>query len=735
MSLTVHMVANAHLDPVWLWPWQAGADEAIATCRSACDFLDEYPELRFSRGEAWVYKQVRSLDPDLFERIRRHMAAGRWEVVNGWWVQPDLNTPSETGSLRCAQVGHAWFREHLGLRDIPVAWNVDSFGHGAYLPRVIRNAGQRYYVMMRPGPPEMDIPSCLFRWRSPDGVEVLTFRLMWTYVASTPDAGGQGMDIHVKLAVEAAPAGVGHMMCLYGIGDHGGGPSRALIDWIVRHRDYAPGVRLEFSTAGRFFEAVEPFRAQLPVVSGELQYHAVGCYSVCGGLKRDYRAAELAVEDAETLMTRAGADTPADGAGEIQEAWKGVSFTQFHDVLPGSAIPEGIDAARREVGASRVRAEKLTHRLLRRHLAYGPRCPLQGQRIHVVNRLARPWSGWVETEPWFDWKPWDNHLEDADGRPVPVQRTHAASLVMVEAATAVPRLLFPASLPAGGALAFRVVPGVHAPGDLAATAPRMADRTLENGVVRVHLGRGGIERVTQMMDGREWLAGPVEIQCLEDLSDTWSHDIDRYGGRVLAAAGFESPVVVEEGIWRTTVRLDGHIGASPCRLFVALCRGEAVVRARLLVNYGEPMTVVKALIRPAGGVRERRDRVAGGWIERPLNGREYPLHHAVCCAGTGLVLPDSFAVDATDDAIRPTLLRDSYHALYYSGLAKGEKPPQVADRPGTDDGPASLRLLLAFGEWGSPERLDALLDGEQRPPYTWDDYRGLSRVFRYEGGV
>ena len=144
MSLTVHMVSNAHLDPVWLWHWQRGADEALATCRVACDLLDEYADLHYCRGEAWVYEQVRVLAPDLLERVRNHIRSGRWEVVNGWWVQPDCNLPTLDAIRASARLGHAWFREHLGVESIPVAYNVDSFGHGAYLPRAIVDAGQSY---------------------------------------------------------------------------------------------------------------------------------------------------------------------------------------------------------------------------------------------------------------------------------------------------------------------------------------------------------------------------------------------------------------------------------------------------------------------------------------------------------------------------------------------------------------------------------------------------------------
>ena len=81
MTLTVHMIGNAHLDPVWLWPWQEGLDEALATFRSAADRCEEYPEFIFTRGEAWQYEKLLEIDPDLFERVRRLAAAG-WS--RGW---------------------------------------------------------------------------------------------------------------------------------------------------------------------------------------------------------------------------------------------------------------------------------------------------------------------------------------------------------------------------------------------------------------------------------------------------------------------------------------------------------------------------------------------------------------------------------------------------------------------------------------------------------------------------
>jgi len=201
---TVHPIFNAHLDPIWLWPWQAGLDEALATCRSACDRLDAHPDLTFSRGEAWVYSQVERLDPALFARVRRHVESGRWEVVGGWWIQPDCNAPSGWGMEKQIALGKAYFEGTFG-RFPRVAYNVDSFGHAATLPGLMRAAGQDCYVMMRPQEHEKDLPARLFRWRGYEGgPEVTTFRVAGGY-NSDPHGNLRG---HVENALRGLPPGL-----------------------------------------------------------------------------------------------------------------------------------------------------------------------------------------------------------------------------------------------------------------------------------------------------------------------------------------------------------------------------------------------------------------------------------------------------------------------------------------------------------------------------------------------
>jgi alpha-mannosidase len=149
----LHMIGNAHLDPVWLWRWQEGVAEAISTCWAAIDRLDESDTFLFTKGEAQVYAWIEELDPVLFERIRHYVAEGRWIVVNGWWIQPDCNIPSGESVIRQALYGKRWFRSRFGI-EVDVGYNVDSFGHPGTFPMLLRHTGSSKYVFSRPAEDE-----------------------------------------------------------------------------------------------------------------------------------------------------------------------------------------------------------------------------------------------------------------------------------------------------------------------------------------------------------------------------------------------------------------------------------------------------------------------------------------------------------------------------------------------------------------------------------------------------
>ncbi len=200
MSKTVvHMIGQAHLDPVWLWRWTEGRAEALATSQSAADRLAEYPDFHFVRGESHVYRWIEDENPQLLAQIRKLIDEGRWHVVNGMVIQPDMNIPQGESFVRQALLGKAYMRERLGVEP-RIAYCVDSFGHAGGLPQILRKCGFDAYVFMRPGPHEKELPSEVFWWQAPDGSRVLAFRISAAYTTHQVDQAQQ-----IERALQAKP--------------------------------------------------------------------------------------------------------------------------------------------------------------------------------------------------------------------------------------------------------------------------------------------------------------------------------------------------------------------------------------------------------------------------------------------------------------------------------------------------------------------------------------------------
>jgi alpha-mannosidase len=170
-----HLIGTAHIDPVWLWDWQEGLNEGLATCRANLNLLDEDPEVCFCRGEAAIYEHILRTDPAMFERIRAHVAAGRWEVVGGTYVQSDENLPDTEALMRQYTRGQQFFSRHLG-KVAATGWSADCFGHSAGLPAILNAAGITQYCFTRPLKPECPLPGPAFWWDGPGGSRVLAYR-------------------------------------------------------------------------------------------------------------------------------------------------------------------------------------------------------------------------------------------------------------------------------------------------------------------------------------------------------------------------------------------------------------------------------------------------------------------------------------------------------------------------------------------------------------------------------
>ena len=339
----LHMIGNAHIDPVWLWQWPEGYQEVRATFAAALDRMDETPDFVFTHTSVLFLQWVEESDPQMFARIRERVAEGRWQIVGGWWIEPDCNIPSGESFVRQGLYGQRYLLDRFGITATTGA-NLDSFGHNASLPQILRRSGMDSYVFLRPKPDEnADLPGPLFRWTAADGSQVLAYRIPHEYCAPRDDLGD-----HVERSLATLPDELGEAAVFYGVGNHGGGPTRANLRSIdeLRERD---GLTLELSSLRRFFDAVE--HEDLPAWRGDLQYHAPGCYTTHSGIKRWNRRAENLLQRAEKWSVVADAlGAQSYPLRDLSDAWQLLLFNQFHDTLAGTSIEPAYEDARDQIG-------------------------------------------------------------------------------------------------------------------------------------------------------------------------------------------------------------------------------------------------------------------------------------------------------------------------------------------------------------------------------------------------
>src|ERR1700722_4468310 len=294
----IHIIGYSHIDAAWLWPWRNGSDTVLTTFRSALNRINETPGFCYSHSSSAHYRWVERADPEMLKEIKQRISEGRWEVVGGWPVEPDCNIPSTESFVRHALYGKAYCQSTLGA-EVKIGFNPDSFGHAAGLPTILKRAGYGYYVFMRPQEHEMDLP-LLFWWEAADGSRVLTLRIWHRYDADS--------DLIRAAATGAFATGFDDGAFFLGVGDHGGAITKEQIRAVIEMQKDPSLPELRFSTLRDFFEQVESSAAfaSLPVVKGELQHHARGCYSANGEGKFLNRRAERSLMEAETISLIAG---------------------------------------------------------------------------------------------------------------------------------------------------------------------------------------------------------------------------------------------------------------------------------------------------------------------------------------------------------------------------------------------------------------------------------------------
>ena len=698
----LHMIGNAHIDPVWLWNWPEGFHEVIASFRSALDRLDESDDFMFVSSSAVFYQWVERGDPATFERIRARVAEGRWEIVGGWWLQPDCNIPSGESFVRQALYGQRYFKEKFGVT-ARVGYNVDSFGHHGMLPQLLKKAGLDYYVFMRPSPHELGLPGRLFWWESDDGSRVLAFRIPFEYCT-----WGKDLEKHVRRCAGELRDPIDELMCFYGVGNHGGGPTRENIASIRRMADEPAFPELEFSTPNRYFEAVEARGWELPVVHHDLQHHASGCYAAHSGVKRWNRRAENLLGSAERLATVAHRVAEQPYPDELAHAWHGVLFNQFHDILAGTSLESAYHDARDLYGEAMAIGSRAANYAVQA-LAWRIGIPFGEGVRPIVAFNPHAWESRTPVE--LETARIKEHevLVDDEGREVPLQT------VQSEATAGRNRLLFVADLPSLGYRTYRIVPRepgapsepVPAPGAFPVQAN---DNVLESQRFRLEIDphTGCIASLRDKRKGVEVLAGPAARPvAIDDPSDTWGHNVFRFD-RVAGAFAPVSVELVEHGPVRSAIRITSTYGRSLLVQDVRMYGDLPGIEVQAKVNWQEPHTALKLRFPVNVHFMRATYDIPYGHIERFANGEEEPGGAWVDLSGTardtgdlyGLsILNDSkysFDIDVRD--IGMTVLRNPVYAHHIPAAVE-----PGGDYSYTDQGVQGFRYVLLPHEGGWAE--------------------------------
>jgi alpha-mannosidase len=604
------MIGNAHIDPVWLWQWPEGYQEVRATFASAVERLREYPDFVFTCDSIAFFEWVEESDPELFEQIRASIAEGRWQVIGGWWVEPDCNIPSGESYVRQALYGQRYLREHFGITATTGA-NIDSFGHNATIPQLLRRSGIDSYVFLRPGPQEKELPT-LFQWESPDGSRVLAYRIPHEYCAPRDDLGE-----HVEKSLAQLPAEIEESMVFYGVGNHGGGPTKANLDSIARLSSTGGLPALELSSTRRFFDGVRG-NGDIPVVRDELQHHGVGCYTSHSGIKRWNRRAENLLLRAEKWSA------VADAIGaqpyphtELRQAWKLLLFNQFHDTLAGTSIEPAYDDARDQLGHASSVAALAFNRAIQ-SLARQIEIAQEEEMRPVVVFNPHAWRLRADVEVEYTWLRDDGaHVVDDEDEAVPMQLTRPLTTM----SSARGRLVFPVDVPALGYRVYRVRRGA-VDGD-----PLRASRTtLENEhlLLEIDAGTGRIARLVLKATGAD-LAAPDRAHAvvIDDRSDTWGHGVRAYD---MVAGEFECTSVrlLECGPVRAIVRVESRYGSSTLREDYVLAADAPYVDVRVALDWHEPLKLLKLRYPTSVSTERATFEVPYGHIERPAGGDEEP---------------------------------------------------------------------------------------------------------------
>lgn len=695
-ALKLHMIGNAHVDAPWLWPLSEATAVVHSTFRSALDRMKEDRELTMTTSSSQFYEWVETTDPGMLAEIKTHVKSGRWNLVGGWWVEPDVNVPNGESLIRQGLYGQRSLERIFGRR-ADVGYNPDSFGHNGNMPQILKLQEMPYYVFMRPNALEKPaITQNLFQWQGIDGTRALTYRIPMWY----DDPGD--VHSHMERTVAAVSGQPGRtFMEFFGIGDHGGGPTKANMQ-SIRQVQKEPGApHIFYSTPDKYFaEVVGKLPADIQVYSGDLQHHSVGTYTGGSAIKKLNRTTEAALQTAEKFSAIGamawGAPYPK---GEFATAWKRVLLLQFHDSMAATTLPDHEETARDGYGRARDIATDALYASVQRLAWQVPTTDPDSKYIVVFNPHAWPAKlnieydlGWEEGTP--------TRVEDETGKSVPFQWIPASAVVNHRQ-----RLVAAVDTPAMGYRQLRILkPAKEDPPS--ANAPRATENTLENEHLRLEVGPSGTVRLFDKDVKHEVFAGGdkgLRAMVLDDNNDTWAHKVHVYDQEV-GVFTRKDLRIIESGPLRSLLRETLTYNTSTLRLDWILYAGARNVEVRATLDWHEHLKILKFSFPVDAATPQATYETAFGAIQRENLGEEDPGQRWIDLSGNAAGQPYGLTV-INDAKYGYSVHGNDMRVSIARGAVYANHEPRMlvpgSDYTWMDQGVQTFRMLLVphSGTW------------------------------------
>ncbi|MGC1685974.1 MAG: alpha-mannosidase [Candidatus Acidiferrales bacterium] len=629
----IRLSGNSHIDAAWLWPWTETVDVVRRTFSTALQLMDEYPQYTYTQSAAAYSDWVEQKYPAEFQQIVQRVKEGRWELVGGMWVEPDLNMPDGESLVRQLLIGKRYFKDKFDV-DVRIGWNPDSFGYTWQLPQIYKKSGVDYFVTQKMAWNDTNkLPMKLFWWQSPDGSRVLTY---------FPHDYANGID-PVKIAADVNRAremnpGLSELMHLFGVGDHGGGPTRAMLDdgihWTDPKMVYPPTT---FGVSQGFFSSVETKldtehapvwnyksmaaagsaslpappdgKISLPIWNDELyfEYHR-GVFTTQANHKRNMRDSEEQLLNAEKYSSLAWLSGNSYPTAQLTEAWKKVLFNQFHDLAAGSGIGVIYKDAQHDYDVVRWTARDATTNALHAMAAQVNTSSIPGVPVLVMNPLAWSRTDLVQFDVQMPEALKTNEkcisVLDPQGRSLPVQ------VLSTEPATNTFHLLVQVrDVPSLGYEVLHVTPAQGAPQSQLKTNKL----TLENSVLRVAVdSQTGC--ITSLYDKKSSFEFIAAGGCGN--YDAWNIDanFEQHFDKLDKA---DSVQLIERGPLRATIRVSRTWQNSKFVQDICLYAGLDRVDIANHIDWHETHVLLKAAFPLAASSDSATFEIPYGSIERP----------------------------------------------------------------------------------------------------------------------